>query len=253
MSIHQVTVCQPRELPLGDLLLPAAKTLDIWLLDIDSSAFALTIDQGKPNHRAVNDQRRFARRFYTRLILAAYLNQPPAEIELHKSAAGKPQLLPLVQPPLHFNLSHSRQWLAIAIATDQALGIDIEFQRLSRNPLALAERYFSNQEQDWLKQQAESELQLAFNRLWVRKEAALKCIGTGLAGNLETTVCSLSQLQNNFPDVKQQDTVTLRLNNLKAIDLNILNWEPEHLDIQAAIAVQQLPESVNWYQLKCAR
>ncbi|MCF6225354.1 MAG: 4'-phosphopantetheinyl transferase superfamily protein [Xanthomonadales bacterium] len=252
MTIRQITVCQPRELPLGDLLLPTAKTLDVWLLDIDSSAFALTLDQDKQNHRAVSDQRRFARRFYTRLILAAYLNQSPAEIELHKSAAGKPQLLPLVKPPLHFNLSHSRQWLAIAIATDQALGIDIESQRLSRNPLALAERYFSTQERDWLKQQTENELQLAFNRLWVRKEAALKCVGTGLAGNLETTISSLSQSQNNFPDAKQ-DTVTLRPKNLNALELSIVNWEPEHLDIQAAIAVQRLPDSVNCYQLKCTR
>lgn len=249
MAIHQVTACQPRDLPLGDLLLPVANTLDIWLLDIDSSAFSPAIDPGKHKPQEINSKRRFARQFYTRLILAAYLNQPPAEIQLHKTHAGKPLLLPTANPRLHFNLSHSHQWLAIAIATDQVLGIDIECKRISRNPLALAERYFSRQEQDWLQQQPEHNLQLSFNRLWVRKEAALKCIGTGLSGNLEATVCSLSDPKTPTP----QDQVTLSREEHKAVVLNILNWELEALGIQAAIALETLPESLNCYQLACSR
>lgn len=250
MSIDQITCCQQRFLPLGDLLLPAPQSLDVWLVDIDSAAFSRRTDSNSQDRHVFLKQRRFSQQFYSRLILSAYLNLPPAELPLLKSATGKPLLEPVAKPPLHFNISHSRHWLALAVSVDQPLGIDIECQRVNRKPLALSERYFSAQEHGWLQQQPAKALQMAFNRLWVRKEAALKCIGSGLAGNLESSVCTLSDESSS---ALHSDQVLLdkELHGLK--HLSIVNWEPEDLGIQAAIALQQLPESINCYQLTCSR
>jgi len=250
MSIDQITNCQQRFLPLGDLLLPAPRVLDVWLVDIDSAAFSQGTGSDNQDRQAFIKQRRFSQRFYSRLILSAYLNTPPAELSLVKSRAGKPLLLPLENPLLHFNISHSRRWLALAVSVDQPLGIDIECRRENSKPLALSERYFSVQEHEWLQQQPAAALQLAFNRLWLRKEAALKCIGSGLAGNLESSVCTLS---DESPSSLHTDQVLLdkEVHGLK--HLNIVNWEPVDLGIQAAIALQQLPEYINCYQLTCSR
>ena len=252
IGIQQISHCEQRFLPLGDLLLPAAQTLDIWLVDIDSAAFARDMQQGSKDRQAIIKQRRFSQRFYSRLILSAYLNIPPANLELINTAAGKPYLLPLEKPPLHFNISHSRGWLLLAISVDQPLGVDLECRRVNTKPLALSERYFSVQEHSWLKQQPATQLQLAFNRLWVRKEAALKCIGTGLAGNLESTVCTLSDevtsAQANTPDdqvIFQQEHAPQRL--------NIVSCELEEAGIQAAIALRVLPDAINCHQLTCSR
>lgn len=253
MSIHQISHCRQQFLPLGDLLLPAPQAVDVWLVDIDSAAFSHGVHPENMNRHAWIKQRRFSQRFYTRLILSAYLNIAPAELPLVNSAAGKPLLEPLETPPLHFNISHSRRWLALAVSVEQPLGIDIECQRENSQPLELSARYFSVQEQNWLQQQPATGLQLAFNRLWVRKESALKCVGSGLAGNLESSVCTISNKHPTSPQTAHTDQVLLDEKVHKLARLNIVNWEREDLGIQAAIALQQLPESINCYQLTCRR
>ncbi len=247
MPIQQVDQGQLLHLPLGRLELPQPETLDVWLIDIDTAKLT-PIDSGDSNSRGEKvKQRRFAQQFYTRLLLATYLNIPPAKLQISRSIHGKPLLEPLEQPPLYFNISHSRNWLAIAISCEQMLGIDIECRRINSDPLALAERYFSTAELLWL--QACDDLQSAFNQLWVRKEAALKCLGLGIAGKLARTHCSLIEaIASDQVDLQHVPAGYTGINKLE-----IINWQNDEPGIFAAIALENRPKSINSFQLNCTR
>ena len=264
MGINHINRFEQHYLPIGDLPYPDSETLDVWLVDIDTTSFTQNVSNiGKDRHAFIK-QRRFSQRFYTRLILSAYLGIPAAKLPLIYTLAGKPILQPLASP-LHFNLSHSRRWLALAVSSAQTIGIDIECQRENNDPLALSKRYFSEQEHKWLLQQPAAHLQTAFNRIWVRKEAALKNIGLGLAGNISSAICSLSNIFSGEESTQHSDQVLLDKSVLNKSDpdnqaicsvaerLNIVSWENQELEIQAAIAIQHLPKSVNCYQLTCKR
>ncbi len=101
-------------------------------------------------------------------------------------AQGKPQLAAAYQgPPLQFNVSHSGDYLAIAIATGHdAVGIDIEQIKPQRHWREIAAQYFTAQEQRLLNNQPVSTQVSLFYQLWVLKEALLKAKGYGLTVSL---------------------------------------------------------------------
>ena len=72
-----------------------------------------------------------------------------------------------------FNLSHSGELAVIALA-DGPVGADV--QRLGAASDALRHRVLTREEQRWTSGQGEE----GFFFLWTRKEASLKCLGTGV-------------------------------------------------------------------------
>lgn len=75
----------------------------------------------------------------------------------------------------HFNLSHSGNYVALAIA-DAPIGIDIE--QVQPFDWAVVRRCFNMDEREWLLTQATDE---AFYRLWTGKEAVMKATGKGFS------------------------------------------------------------------------
>jgi 4'-phosphopantetheinyl transferase len=118
-----------------------------------------------------------------RTLLGQLLHQPPAEICFSTAAHGKPQL---TQHQLQFNISHSQHWLCIALAT-VPVGVDIEFSREAptRPWLALAKRFFTPHEYQYLTEQPADKLMHAFFQLWTQKEAVLKAHGGGISAGLQ--------------------------------------------------------------------
>ncbi|TVQ54575.1 MAG: 4'-phosphopantetheinyl transferase superfamily protein, partial [Spirulina sp. DLM2.Bin59] len=90
---------------------------------------------------------------------------------------GKP-FLP--DHPLQFNLSHTGDWVAIALTQNWPIGIDLETCRPMADVLTLAHRFFRPAEAAALAQQPHPNQ--AFFTLWTRKEAFLKATGDGLQG-----------------------------------------------------------------------
>ena len=86
---------------------------------------------------------------------------------------GKPHLTDY--PQLHFNLSHSNLYVACVIS-DVPTGIDIQHMH-KFNP-DIASRFFTSDEQDFINKS--SDKSRAFYEVWTKKEALLKCDGTGL-------------------------------------------------------------------------
>lgn len=111
----------------------------------------------------------------------ASLTQGQALPPLERSPMGKPFFPPpLFHPYGHFNLSHSKGLVAVALGTCP-VGVDIQVHKTPSPPLI--QRVCSWEEQQWLSEGGE------FSLLWVMKEAYIKCKGEGIG-----TGRSLAQL-----------------------------------------------------------
>ncbi|MDR2360428.1 MAG: 4'-phosphopantetheinyl transferase superfamily protein [Oscillospiraceae bacterium] len=122
-----------------------------------------------------------------------------------RTERGKPYIADA--PNIHFNISHTKGYAAIA-AAERAVGIDIElYERLDnlRDPERFARRVFHPNE-------IASELSRA--ELWTRKEAYLKMLGTGFTESshlLNTLDVTDARIWRIFSDGAALCTVSVAL------------------------------------------
>lgn len=139
-------------------------------------------------------------RVLLRRLLAERLGCRAADLLFVTQSQGKPALS---GQPWQFNLSHSGDWLVLALCERGPLGVDIEMGQRRRATLPLAERFYAKSEYEWLQSLSEQERDSAFYRLWSRKEAVLKAQGGGIAAGLDK-VCFLPKegwrLDNRLDD-----------------------------------------------------
>lgn len=130
---------------------------------------------------ATSRQRSFlAGHWLARRVSAEWLQLDAHRITLHRHDDGRPRLLVDDAPSLlSLSLSHSGDWLAIALAT-VPVGIDVELPRRPRDLRALARFTFSPEEVAGLEGLDDIGYNAAFHRLWTLKEARGKRSGTGL-------------------------------------------------------------------------
>ncbi len=110
--------------------------------------------------------------------LARHTGLAAGALRLVEGPFGKPRLADV--PDCHFNLSHSAHRALLAIGGDAPLGVDIELIHPVDKLPALARAHFTADEIGALMARAVDQRDAAFLRLWTRKEACLKAIGTGL-------------------------------------------------------------------------
>lgn len=96
-----------------------------------------------------------------------------------KSPSGKPFIKG--RENFHFNLSHSGSWVAIAYG-DTEVGIDVERHRTDAKQSAIAKRFFTPEEQQYLAEDP----QCRFFEIWTAKESYLKYLGTGLNKDIKS-------------------------------------------------------------------
>jgi hypothetical protein len=130
---------------------------------------------------------RAAARMALRALLGRYLRRRPDAIEFAIGPHGKPALAGVGAPPLQFNMSHTRGLALYAIARETAVGVDVERPRPGIDTVRLARRFITAREADRLAELAPVERDAAFLKAWVRHEATVKCLGTGIgSAKLET-------------------------------------------------------------------
>lgn len=122
-----------------------------------------------------------------RRILSGYLGCSPAEVVFRRGPNGKPAL-DAADPPA-FNLSHSEQWCALAVARGLELGLDIQMPH-PVNP-ALWRRVLTPGEQSQMTRIPSEERDAAFFRCWTRKEAVGKADSRGVYVHLKRTETGL--------------------------------------------------------------
>lgn len=100
------------------------------------------------------------------------------ELVFTENEHGKPRVAGISQ--FHFNISHSRNAIAVAIA-EKSVGIDIE--KIKETDLNIAIRFFSTKEQAFIFDKTSKliDRQRRFYEVWTKKEAYLKQIGKGLS------------------------------------------------------------------------
>jgi len=170
--------------------------ISVWLLHYPSVTAPALLDRYHvlldTNERAAVDampRHRRRHQLITRAAVRCCLSRfhpqvRPAQWALSRDVNGKPVLDPQ-HPPLHFNISHTSDWLAVAIGRHPQLGIDLEQARKRRRITQIATAYFTPCEAEQLAALPADKQQQRFLTLWTLKEAFLKATGSGLAGGLD--------------------------------------------------------------------
>jgi|YelNatPaOPRAMG01_1025707.scaffolds.fasta_scaffold21131_4 4'-phosphopantetheinyl transferase len=173
--------------------------IHVWLADLDTLSAYNLLDGRRfedilPNEvllkathrRTIEMQSRYiAAQASLRIVIARYLDTDPAALTLNYSKKGKPFL---AFGTLGFNLSDSYGLAAVAVANNKKVGVDIEQVRQNIDCMKIARRRFRSEEADNLSAFTGDRLTREFFRLWVRKEAYLKAIGSGISGGLDCRV-----------------------------------------------------------------
>lgn len=120
-----------------------------------------------------------------RKLLARRLGISPADVPLGESGGGRPEWRHPAAPVV-FSISHSGEWVAIAIGTRGPLGVAIEEHSPAGDHGKLVLRYFSQTEMDTWRALPQDSRIPAFYHAWTQKKAVLKGMGTGLATDLAT-------------------------------------------------------------------
>lgn len=128
-----------------------------------------------------------------RAVLAHYLEEDPAGIELRRGEHGKPELAD-PSSPLRFNLSHSGVLALVAVTHERQVGVDVERIDSSRDVLRLAGRALDPAAAAAVRAAPPKERAVAFHEAWARREAIAKCLGTGLAAPLPPAPVAVTAL-----------------------------------------------------------
>ncbi|ABV88223.1 4'-phosphopantetheinyl transferase family protein [Shewanella pealeana] len=139
-------------------------------------------------------------RGYLRALLSKHSDILPHEWCFEYGGKGKPRLnqAQFKQTRIHFNLSHSGDWLLVGICLPNSrseningmeaveFGVDIERCRDSTNIHSILSNYFSEPEKAALLALPQELQRTRFFDLWALKESYIKAKGLGLALSLKS-------------------------------------------------------------------
>ncbi len=116
--------------------------------------------------------------------LAAKTGEPSDILKIDRNANGKPYLENFSQ--YQFNMSHSKDFIALAIGKTDPIGLDLEKIDFSRRNLPhISERFFPSIENEVLLKYTGKERTLMFYRIWTLREAWVKANGEALIPNMK--------------------------------------------------------------------
>ena len=120
-----------------------------------------------------------------RLTLALVSSTRAEDLRFAYTAHNKPCLEENTNPQgIAFNVSHSHDYVLIAMGVNRNIGVDVEKIRAGIDCEKLAQRFFSSAEYAALMQVASPQRVRAFYAIWTHKEALIKATGKGIAGGL---------------------------------------------------------------------
>jgi 4'-phosphopantetheinyl transferase len=136
-----------------------------------------------------------------RIAAGGLLGVPPQAVVLGGPAGRAPWLIAPAVPMPGLSVSHSGDWVACALSTETALGLDIEVKDADRDVDALAEHAFDAATCARLASLAPSARRQAFYAAWSEQEARIK-LGTDAAAcvqlrheALSVVVCGAQPLE----------------------------------------------------------
>jgi 4'-phosphopantetheinyl transferase len=116
-----------------------------------------------------------------RTSLARYADVAPRAWLFERNEHGRPDPVPgHGEPPLRFNLSHTKGLVACAVTVDRDIGVDVECVGRRGDPVAIADRYFAAAEARELHACPAARRRDRFFEYWTLKESYIKARGMGL-------------------------------------------------------------------------
>lgn len=173
---------------------------DIHVPDAELEALLDPLERTRAaRFRFSRDQRLFrVSHALLRLALSRHDGRPPQAWRYNFGPRGRPEL-DEPTPPLRFNLSHTRNGIAIAIASAGSLGVDIEDAERPRDLRAIADRFFAPTELEALHTlDNDDAFRQRFFHLWTLKESYIKARGDGLALPLDAFAFELDPPHLHF-------------------------------------------------------
>ncbi|BDQ02806.1 MAG: hypothetical protein KatS3mg037_1381 [Ignavibacterium sp.] len=123
--------------------------------------------------------------FFRRKILSEYTGLSPENLSFKIGKSGKPYIDNQGLTYLKFNYSHSGDLIVYALNRDAEIGVDIELVEEFPDLNSLVKNYFSHNEQKaFLSLTTLKDKLNFFYKIWTRKEAFVKALGTGLNDDL---------------------------------------------------------------------
>jgi 4'-phosphopantetheinyl transferase len=210
--------------------------LHVWNIEEAAEGYAACVTEAEQERAAkfmfeVDRKRFIGARGRLRAILGERAGTAPRDLAFETGSHGKPSL---AGGPA-FNFSDSAGLGCLAIGGAELLGVDIE-RKGPRDFAGLAKRYFAAAEQQRFFALSEAGQPDAFYRIWTRKEAFLKAIGTGLATRLDAFEVTM----------EADEPRMLRID--PSIDPDLPAWSLHALDIapgfEAALAIRNAGQPV---------
>lgn len=112
-----------------------------------------------------------------RLLSAQRTGVPPMALTWEQADQGKPSWGNVALP---FNLSHSGDWVVLALGGTSPLGVDIQFHAPGLDIEAIAGYAMSPEERACLSALSDGAYRETFFDLWVLREAGVKATGLGV-------------------------------------------------------------------------
>jgi phosphopantetheinyl transferase len=138
-----------------------------------------------------------------RLALERHTGRPARSHEIRVGPNGKPQC---VDGP-GISVSHSGEFVACAVTSAGAVGVDVEHPRARRRTAEIASEFFSARENAWLSNRPADRFYMS----WVLKESYSKATGAGLFGGLRNLECFVEPpvIESRVRDGEEPPTLCL--------------------------------------------
>ena len=134
-----------------------------------------------------------------RATLSDYFARPPQDWTFVTNAWGKPRIdANDGSARLCFNLSHTRGHVAVALALDREVGVDVERVAPMRADEQVARQLFAPAEFAAFQEEPEAGRAEAFFDVWTLKEAYIKAVGLGVALPLKDFAFTRDPLRISF-------------------------------------------------------
>ena len=165
---------------------PPAGVVEVWVValaarELAYDALTAPLDQEERHHAQrmrVGGREWAATRGARRMILAGYLGLPPAALRFTRTATGKPRLTGTTG--LEFSLARTDGLAVLAVASDRAVGVDVERENDRTDIEVVAREFLSPVDIAVIARAAAENRRSAFFAAWARHEARLKLRGHGL-------------------------------------------------------------------------
>lgn len=166
---------------------PSRQAVDVWLISYSVLSSFSQVKNIFPSKEELIYARRYTDRQKSyrylqsrsaiRFILASYLQKSPKNLIFKYGAHGKPALAHC--GGLEFNVSHSYEFIIVAVGNNIRVGVDIEYVR--PNPRdELANRILGPTARAQYELLSEQERSASFSIAWTEREALAKMLGHGI-------------------------------------------------------------------------